>query len=106
MRLRSFILAALMLLSVAASAQSTRRRSAAPRGRVVISGWVESANEDRTRLRVRSHNGQHVVRVQGKLVWKRGTLVSRRQVAPGMRLLVSARQIRNGTWVASRVEIL
>ncbi len=111
MRLRPFVLAALMLVSLmllplAADAQTRRRRRFVPSGKLVFSGWVRSANEDRTRLRVRSHDGEHVVRVQGKLVWKRGTLVSRRQVEPGMRLLVTARQIRRGTWIASRVEIM
>ena len=110
MRLRSFVLAALilvtlMLLPLAADAQTRRRRQLSVRT-VVFSGWVRSANYDRTRLRLRSDGGEHVVRVQGKLVWKRGTLVSRRQVEPGMRLLVTAKQIRRGTWIASRVEIM
>jgi hypothetical protein len=71
----------------------------------VFSGRVVSTDRNRYRLRVKTQSGQRVVWVSVKNVWQGGTLIGRKVLKPGQKVLVTAQKHRK-EWRASRVQIL
>lgn len=73
----------------------------------VFSGWIVSTDRNRYRLRVRTPTGERrVVWMQVQNVWRGGSLVGRKVLRRGQRVLVTAKRGSGREWKATRVQMM
>jgi hypothetical protein len=86
---------------------SRRDRERGPRraGDATFTATLLSADAERTRLRVRTPEGERLVQLNTGWVIRNGKIADQRALRPGMRLQVSARE-KSGDWIATSVEVL